>query len=574
MKTIKSISMSPIPRRPSAPSRVWQVLGLFVAVAILSQAAGLAEAAKPGNAQVFRPSPHSLDLFQAEGARVNWWGEPFDWRTLNAAAMFNYVDHPLGSGDNDGLESVGTLNLMASMAFWSHLSLGIDMPLHVLQKGSATNEGFALGDLRIGLKGAPIRPRKYGIGMALGMDIIAPIGAEDVLTSERGLVIVPKLILEGVSQRARFVLNVAYLKRLEEDVGGNMADELETRLGLGIPLGSPMVTAIVEATFASVPDSFYEDAVTRLEGDAGLRIRLKSGLAITFGGGAGMLEGAGDPTWRAFAGLGWQPASFRPLPPKDQDGDGFFDVCDGCPLKPEDRDGYQDQDGCPDLDNDQDGIPDINDSCPMEPEDKDGFQDEDGCPEPDNDADGLLDPQDRCPNDPEDVDSFEDEDGCPDLDNDRDGVPDVSDTCPMKPETVNGYMDEDGCPDTLPMVYMTKEKIVITQKIFFKKGRDTILKKSFPVLKAVARILGEHPEILRIRVEGHTSSEGSHKYNVRLSDKRAKAIVKFLAKTGVDKERLEAIGYGPDQPLVPVPEKNETEREQNRRVEFTILDQK
>ncbi|MDI1443720.1 tetratricopeptide repeat protein [Polyangium sp. 6x1] len=54
---------------------------------------------------------------------------------------------------------------------------------------------------------------------------------------------------------------------------------------------------------------------------------------------------------------------------------------DLCPTEPEDRDGFEDDDGCPDVDNDEDGVPDVRDKCPNEPENRDGTEDEDGCPE-------------------------------------------------------------------------------------------------------------------------------------------------------------------------------------------------
>ena len=54
----------------------------------------------------------------------------------------------------------------------------------------------------------------------------------------------------------------------------------------------------------------------------------------------------------------------------------------------------------PPGDRDHDGILDNVDKCPNEPEDKDGFEDEDGCPDPDNDKDGILDADDKCPNEP------------------------------------------------------------------------------------------------------------------------------------------------------------------------------
>jgi outer membrane protein OmpA-like peptidoglycan-associated protein len=61
------------------------------------------------------------------------------------------------------------------------------------------------------------------------------------------------------------------------------------------------------------------------------------------------------------------------------------------------------------ADRDGDGITDDIDKCPNDPEDKDGFEDEDGCPDPDNDKDGVLDPADKCPNEP----GLPDNNGCP-----------------------------------------------------------------------------------------------------------------------------------------------------------------
>ncbi len=98
----------------------------------------------------------------------------------------------------------------------------------------------------------------------------------------------------------------------------------------------------------------------------------------------------------------------------DRDGDGILDNTDKCPDEPEDTDGFEDHDGCPDRDNDADGVLDINDLCPNDPEDKDGFQDADGCPDPDNDGDGIIDRNDKCPSVAENKNGFEDEDGCPD----------------------------------------------------------------------------------------------------------------------------------------------------------------
>jgi hypothetical protein len=105
-----------------------------------------------------------------------------------------------------------------------------------------------------------------------------------------------------------------------------------------------------------------------------------------------------------------------------------------------------------DRDRDHDLVPDSRDRCPEDPEDRDHYQDEDGCPDPDNDGDGFPDVQDRCPDAAEDLDDFQDEDGCPEPDNDHDGIPDAVDLCPQTAEDPDGYEDQDGCPEAGPVV--------------------------------------------------------------------------------------------------------------------------
>lgn len=67
---------------------------------------------------------------------------------------------------------------------------------------------------------------------------------------------------------------------------------------------------------------------------------------------------------------------------------------------------------CPDID--RDGIKTPLDLCPMEAEDRDGFEDKDGCPEWDNDQDSIVDAKDLCPGLPESINQYKDGDGCPD----------------------------------------------------------------------------------------------------------------------------------------------------------------
>jgi OmpA-OmpF porin, OOP family len=255
-----------------------------------------------------------------------------------------------------------------------------------------------------------------------------------------------------------------------------------------------------------------------------------------------------------------------PKPIGDRDGDGILDNVDKCPDRPEDKDGFEDEDGCPDPDNDKDGIADVTDKCPNEPEDKDKFEDADGCPDPDNDTDGLADADDKCPNEPEDKDGFEDADGCPDPDNDKDTVADSADKCPNEP----GPPDNDGCPKKFQHIVVTQEKIELKQKIFFDTNKATIQPRSFSLLDEIGSVLKSRPT-MTVRIEGHTDSRGTRTHNLKLSAARADSVRQHLVGLGIDPSRMESRGFGPDQPV----ETNKTAagREKNRRVEFFITQQ-
>jgi len=247
----------------------------------------------------------------------------------------------------------------------------------------------------------------------------------------------------------------------------------------------------------------------------------------------------------------------------DRDGDGYVDPLDQCPTKPENYNGFQDQDGCPDdPDGDGDGIADSLDQCELNPEDKDAYLDNDGCPEPDNDLDGLLDAVDKCPNEPEDLDGYEDEDGCPDLDNDKDTVPDVTDQCPN--EIGSATQEPLGCPGNR-LAVVTDCEVKITQQIHFETNKDKIRPESYPVLDAVADVLAKNPKIT-LEVQGHTDNKGAAVYNKDLSNRRAQSVMKYLIAHGVTNARLTALGYGMERPLVD--NGSASNRALNRRVQF------
>ena len=119
------------------------------------------------------------------------------------------------------------------------------------------------------------------------------------------------------------------------------------------------------------------------------------------------------------------------------------------------------------------------------------------------------------------------------------------------------------------VVILKKKKIAVRKKIHFASGKTDLRADANQILDGVVEVLVNHPEITKLRIEGHTDSMGSARLNKKLSQGRAESVVNYLVEQGIDASRLEAKGYGESKPIAP----NNTRRgrEQNRRVEFTIL---
>lgn len=276
--------------------------------------------------------------------------------------------------------------------------------------------------------------------------------------------------------------------------------------------------------------------------------------------------------------------------PLDNDSDGVYDYLDLCPQTLPEARGFVDEHGC-DLDSDGDGVPDYRDSCPNTPIEARGFVDQFGC-ELDTDSDGVYDWRDSCPNTVPEARGFVDEFGC-ELDTDGDSVPDWKDRCPNTPKEARGFVDEYGCEkdddgdgvpnwkDECPTVAgpaynkgcpeVKKEIRNLLKKamqgIQFENNKAVIKKVSFPLLDKIAQTFIDNKNFI-IEVQGHTDNVGKADYNMKLSDARANAVMKYLIDKGVPQERISAKGYGLERPIAD--NKTKAGRAQNRRVEFDI----
>jgi outer membrane protein OmpA-like peptidoglycan-associated protein len=246
--------------------------------------------------------------------------------------------------------------------------------------------------------------------------------------------------------------------------------------------------------------------------------------------------------------------------PIDSDGDGVPDGIDKCPDTP--RGATVDKTGCP-ADLDADGVFDGIDKCPDTPPGK--SVDATGCPN-DDDGDKVINGVDQCPNTPSACPV--DEKGCP-IDSDGDGVCDGMDQCPNTPSGLK--VNENGCP--VIMIEHETELLdtgtLRLREIQFETNKATIKPESFETLDIVGKILGNWPQ-LRIEIGGHTDDVGATQANQKLSEARAKAVESYLFEKfpNLDKAQFSAKGYGESRPVVP--NRDETSRALNRRVEFVV----
>ena len=443
----------------------------------------------------FRPAPDRDGFLGFPGSATPG---PWGW---NVALWTGYVLEPLvlrRLDDGTRLPIVAhraAADLVAQLGVTDRIAAVLDLPIVAWQDTNAAPLGsggqisaVALRDPYLSLRvrvlgdGSTLEhDDDDGGGLALLVATTLPLGLERSFAGEgspqlEGAVIADFHFLSfGIGAIA------GYRHRFAEPslLGVRFANELF----FGVAIESPLVfvdnvSAIVELRVdTALDDGAFLGESTAGESDLGVRWA-DGDLMLTWLVGTGFTSGVGAPAFRGMFAISWAPRTH------DADGDGIVDELERpeCVHLPEDRDGWEDEDGCPDPDDDGDLVPDADDrcpreaadferdededgctdpprdadgdgvgdgedACPEEPEDADGFEDDDGCPDPDNDGDGIGDADDRCPNEAEDRDDRDDADGCPDPDDDRDGVPDEADRCPDARETINGVEDDDGCPD-------------------------------------------------------------------------------------------------------------------------------
>ena len=577
-----------------ARSLLWLVASVVVWFCVASPGAH-AQSQDPTafNAQQFRPWGDPAGLYQSQSAQsLGQWG-------YQLGLTFNYANKALALRQADGTEIAAPLehvigaDLQFGVGLTDWFDLYLAVPLTLYQMGEFPNDpfnfptmttqsmnGFFLGDLRLGLKFRILDERRQGISLGVKAFVSAPTaqlgGRFKKFNGVSSVTAGGMVTLSREVSIVNIVFNVGYRFNPRTELL-NIVVSHELFYGLGVQIEAvrrrfALVAEVAGSTAVSEAVSLQNAPLDALVGMRVFPLSTRN-LAINLGAGLPLTPGYGSPLFRIFLGLSYSTRD------RDTDGDGLYDYEDKCPKVPGPRANL----GCPWGDRDKDGITDRKDRCPDVP----GPKENQGCPWQDADGDGVLDKDDRCPRTPGPPTNQ----GCPHKDTDKDGVIDLRDRCPRRPgprankgcpwpdTDGDGVTDNiDKCPRTpgpksnngCPLAIKRQNRIEILRKIFFDFNKDTIKPISFPVLDAVVNILRRYPRV-RIRIEGHTDDVGTDAYNMDLSRRRAKSVMRYLVSKSISSRRLSFIGYGERQPLVR--SQSPEARAKNRRVEFIITAQ-
>jgi hypothetical protein len=368
----------------------------------------------------FDPTPATTGIdFQLESAAVGGDGE---WV---ASGVVSYATNPMvvGVSSSDGVVEQRPIarstmvELGGAYAFLGRFEAGLRMPFYS-QRGDVAGgtsdmgvvvpaaSGTALGDLTLHAKARLVDLARLTAGAAVHVTL--PTSTEDQFTG----VDLPTLRVLGLATvtpvpRLTLSFNGGAVLRKTADY----RNQIFIEQGSGLAWGAGASVRVVDRLYA-VGEVFGElvpkatamtGSVSPIEGLVGASYRAERWFTVGLAIGRGLSSGVGAPELRGTFTLTFTSGSGRlapaePEPPSVRVADGVTAAAKAAAL-----------------DSDRDGIPDARDQCPNEPEDKDGFQDEDGCPDPDNDGDGIPDAQDKCPNEPETFNGIDDDDGCPDV---------------------------------------------------------------------------------------------------------------------------------------------------------------
>ena len=454
------------------------------------------------------------------------------------------------------------VDALVSYGITDWLDAGLVLPMAFAQTGRLVQDDqsiatVALGDPQLALRLRIADLLEETINLSAVAATWIPTQQQDTYLSEDGAGGQAKLVATyHITRATNAGLSVGYFARPTTMFAGlKMDDELRFALAANHRMLGRRLQVGTEAKFgtdASRP--FSQKQLNAGDLNIGVKLNSPRGHGLLLGTGIGLLSGIGTPAWRVFAGYGFTGRTSAPrarlrqdgqiaqrqsggetrmgtmLPTQtavtsartiDFDGDGLLGAEDRCPIHPEDKDFFEDEDGCPDLDNDLDGIPDHKDVAPIWAEDWDGYQDLDGVADADNDGDGIDDTTDKCPN-----------------------ASGAGDGCPNSPISWLSRLKTKHEYDHSAAPVMMGPYIIPMAPIVFETKTQKLSAASEKTLDALARFIKLNPRLLRLEVAVHRNTKASRAIDQWISTLQAARVKEALVERGVDRVRLYPIGYG------------------------------
>ncbi len=571
------------------------------------------------NGQLLRPAIGSSHTLWAEDTQT----APDGY--VAGRTFFHYANRPLRVQGPDGtqvlVQDVAEIDLSGAV-YYQGLRLGLQVPVFAWTSSPFAADQPGIGDVTLDLQGRLLDRDEAPVGLALAgrmllptSSVEAPLGAASTGWELAAIVdkpIGPVTLVGNVGTRG--VPRQTWNEMVWDDqfflrAGAGWA--LSDTYGLSGELGA-------QTNWSSGDNP----AGTAAELLGGGWYGLSDELVLRGGASVGLGHAPGTPVARLLLGIGWQP---DPYP--DQDLDGIVDRDDWCPLEPEDIDGFEDSDGCLDkvtavavevLDADGQPVPGAVVSLDgpehhrlegavgalsahpgdyvlrIEAPGYTAWEEDLSLRQGGNQLLGrtlvaelgtvrvwAVDEQGR-PLDA--VVQVSGGDPWP-ADGSAIEVPPGEHaliiTAPGRDaQTVSLYVEAGGVREYSTVVRgvpvaepktqarLGSDRIEIDEQVHFDLNKATIRSESHGLLNQVASILLEHPEISRVRIEGHTDDQGPDRFNQRLSEERAEAVRSYLIQKGVAPQRLRSVGFGPTRPLRD--QDSDEARAANRRVEFHL----
>ena len=399
-------------RECRATSRWGLVVSLLTVTAALGVAPPAAAQAPPQfDLNQFRPSQLATDGFavsNADGQGHLRFGVQVYIDFARDALELKVTNGPIPDQRLGLVHSQLTGHLTWNLGLWDRLVIFMDLPYTFMLNDNLSDEAVAFLD---SIGQGPLIPRGSGLGdLYLGArgvlygtrENVFQLAAQAILTANTASASRPQQNYLGepnaspniggwfellgtfnAGSHFRIPLNVGYKTSFQQDVPSlEIGNQLTFAAAVQVLLGQERFMLTMEAfgrTAADTRTGFGGRQETPVELLGGFKFLHPKGITLGMAGTGGVTSGYGNPDWRLIGMLAYtMPAKSKALP-VDTDGDGIVDEDDACPNEPEDFDGFEDEDGCPDPDPDRDGdgVIDRLDSCPDEP----GPEENQGCPE-------------------------------------------------------------------------------------------------------------------------------------------------------------------------------------------------